>query len=227
MVGVPFVSPIRGPVLKHLDFPFLLLAVIAMLFVTFWMIDAAGLCAWFVRRLSKSPTGYSKATLETFKQERSIDDSALLKEWIDLQIIADLTEPVGRLVYWPFVAVLLMLVARNPWWDNWTWPWPLVVIFGINLVLAATSSIVLQRTALRARQIGVARLREKVTEKQRQAASSLVEHESVQAKVLLDEIGALRRGAFVPIDRNPLVGALLVNSSGAVIIELLAMIFAK
>jgi hypothetical protein len=219
-------SPVRGQTLLALDRPLLIGSVVAFLAVTFWIIDAARCCAWFIRRLSLAPTQYPSATLEHFTQQRAIEDPSLVEEWIDLQLIADLTEPVGRLVYWPFLAVLLLLVARNPWWDHWAWHWPLLVIFGLNLMLAAASSIILQNAARDARKTGVQRLKAKLHEKQRKSAT-LVEHESDQAESLLEEIKNLRRGAFAPLSKNPLVGALLLNSSGVVLLEFFAQLYLK
>jgi len=226
MTDLP-ITPLRGDKLLFWDFWLLLLAVMAFLFVTLWIVDTALLCAWFIRRLSLAPTRYPRATLDHFAQQRSVDDAELLEEWIDMQMIADLTEPVGRLVYWPFMAVFLMLGARNPWWDHWTWHWPLLVIFAINIGLAAAGSIILQQAARKARVAGVQHFEAKVNMKRRESAASVAEHESDQAERLLDEINNLRRGAFVPISKNPLVGALLVNSSGVVLIEVLALIFSK
>jgi hypothetical protein len=226
LAGKPF-APIRGDMLARLNLPLLFCATIGFLLVTFWMIDAAQNCAWVIRQLSRAPTRYPKATVDHFKQQRSVEDGSLVEEWIDLQLIADLTESVGRLVYWPFLAVLLMFVARNPWWDRWTWHWPLLTLFAINMGLAAASSLILQRSALKARETGVKHLQEKVNQKQRQAAASVVEHESNQATQLLDEINALRRGAFAPLSKNPLVGALLANSSGLVVMQVLAIFISK
>src|SRR4029078_9713326 len=100
-------------------------------------------------------------------------------------------------------------------------------MFGLNMLLAASSSIILQQTALKARERGLEQLKSKVNQKQRQAAASVAEHESDQAEMLPADIVGLRRGAFVPISRNPLVGALLVNSSGLIVIEVLALILSK
>jgi hypothetical protein len=144
----------------------------------------------------------------------------LIEEWLDLQLIADLTETVGRLVYWPFTAMLLLMVSRSSWWDHWTWPKLLIFTFGINLALATASYVILQRAALRAREIGVEQLNAKVNQKLRQAAGSLTQHESNQGERILEEISKLRRGAFAPISKSPLVGALLVNCSGAVLLAL-------
>ena len=138
-----------------------------------------------------------------------------------------ISEPVGRSIYWPCIAVLLMLVARNPWWDNWPWHWPLVLIFCVNIGLAAASSIILQRAASAARRNGIQRLKEKLNEKRRKLAGSVIEHESSQAELLIDEINNLQRGAFAPISKNPLVGALLLNSSGLVLVQILVTFFSK
>jgi len=218
-------SPMRGHL--SLDYWLLFCTLVAFLFLTFWMIDTARLCAWFIRRLSHVPTAYPEATLRHFARERSIEDQSLLDEWIDTQLIADLTEPVGHIVYWPFLGFLLLLLARNSWWDHWTWPWPLVAIFGINIALTSASYIILRRAALDAQKAGVESLKVKVGQKQRQVAPSVLVHESNQATMLLEEINNVRRGAFAPLSKNPLVGGLLVNSSGVVLIELLIMFFSK
>ena len=222
----PF-RPIRGALLLQLDKPLLILSGLSFLFMTFWMIDGAAISAWFIGRLSQARTRYPEATLSHFKNERAIKADSLIEEWIDLQLIADLTEPIGRVVYWPFIALLLMLVARNSWWDRWPWHWPLVLVFVLNLGLAAASYLILQRAAKHARALGVRNLKAKVNQKESEAAKSVAEHEASQAEKLLDEISNLRRGAFVPFSKGPLVGGLLVNSSGLVLVELLAQLYFK
>jgi hypothetical protein len=101
------------------------------------------------------------------------------------------------------------------------------VTFVINLGLAALSYLILQRAALRAQDYSIRSFRTKLNEKLRKAAPSEAEHESSQAEKLLEEISNLRRGAFAPISQNPLLGALLLNSSGVVLIELLAQHYFK
>ena len=220
-------SPVRGGLLLRLDSALLISSGLSFLFITFWMIDAAAICAWFIGRLSQAPTRYPEATLKYFKHEQAINTDSLVEEWVDLQLIADLTEPIGRVVYWPFVALLLMFIARNPWWDHWTWHWPLVLAFLLNLGLAAGSYVILQQAAKKARNIGVRNLRAKLNQKHLEAARSTAEHEASQVEKLIEEIKNLRRGAFVPFSKNPLIGGLLVNSSGLVLVELLAQLYFK
>jgi hypothetical protein len=224
--GFPF-SPYRGNVLENLDPRVLTGSALGFLILTFWMIDAALVCAWFIHRLSQAATKYPEPTIKHFARERSIEDGGLIQEWLDMQLIADLTEAVAKLVYWPFVAFLLMLIARNSWWDHWTWHWPLVLIFGLNLIFAGSSSIILQRAARQARQRGLADLKAKAYRKQRQTAASVVEHEVRQAEALVEEINSLSRGAFAPLSKNPLIGALVLNSGGAVLVEVLVAFLSK
>src|SRR4029079_15654774 len=109
--------------------------------------EPALLCRWFIRQLCEAPTEYPLATSNYFSQQRGNLDRHYLDEWIDLQLIADLTERVSKLVYYPCCLLLLMVLARNSWWDAWTWPPPLVIIFTVNLGVAFSSILVLQKAA--------------------------------------------------------------------------------
>ena len=145
------VPPLRGDVVRRWDSVLLLVAVLSFLFLTFMTIDAARLCRWFIQCLSEAPTEYTPATTDHFSRLRGDVDRRYLDEWIDLQLIADLTERVGRLVYYPSIVFFLLLLARNEWWDHWPWPWVLITIFVCNFPLAATSVVILQNAARKAK----------------------------------------------------------------------------
>ncbi len=53
--------------------------------------------------LSEAPTQYPEAAREHFSRERGNLHHTYIDELIDVQLIADLTEAVGRLIYGPFV----------------------------------------------------------------------------------------------------------------------------
>jgi len=115
------------------------MAVFSFLFLTFMTIDAARLCRWFIQHLSAAPTQYPVATTDHFSRLRGDVDRQYLDEWIDLQLIAELTERVGRLVYYPSIVFFLLLLARNGWWDRW--PWVLIAVFVCNFLLAISSVV--------------------------------------------------------------------------------------
>lgn len=238
-------SPVRGSASTTWDFWVLLTSVLAFIFLAFWIVDAACLCRWLIERLSESPTRYPKSCLRYFARLRGLGnkpgtseredtaimekdpayDNTILAEWIDMKLIERLTERVGRLVYCPFIVFFILLISRNNWLDRWPWPPSLVIIFGLNLALAASSMIILQNAALKARDTGLERLRAKVEAAEQKAAPTPEVNQAFVGRKLLDELQSLDKGAFAPFWQNPLIGALLIPSGGSVLLELVAYLF--
>jgi hypothetical protein len=183
--------------------------------------DAARLCQWVIQQLSKGPTEYPLATSDHFSRLRGNVDRRYLDEWIDLQLIADLTEPVGRLVYYPFIVFFLLLLARNEWWDRWPWPWALITIVVFNLTLAASSVVILQIAARKAKKEVITTLEAKVKRLQAATAESAARNNANQVEKLLEEIRTLRRGAFVSFWENPVLHAMLLPSGATVVLPIL------
>ena len=125
------------------------------------------------------------------------------------------------MVWYPAIVFLVMLVSRHNWWDNWSWPVPLLLVFVLNLSFALAGVLILQRAALRAKAVSESNLEEKIRALEGVVAASPARNDANQARALLEEIRALRRGAFVPLWESPVLGALLVPSGGTVLLELL------
>jgi len=228
--GAPY-RPVRGGLANVWDLVLLALSVAAYLFLAFWTIDAARLCRWLIEHLSQAPTKYPKSCLQFFARQRGLEnprdeDLPMLAEWIDVQLIAELTERVGRLVYYPFIVFFLLLLSRNNWWARWPWPPSLVVIFGANLLLALASMLILQRAAIKARNAGLIQLRAFVAAAERKSETPPpAGREADVGRRLIEEVESLQRGAYAPFWHNPVLGALLIPSSGSVVVELLAYLF--
>jgi hypothetical protein len=190
--------------------------------------DSARLCGKFILALNQwktkhptATTNYPDATRRHFTRQRGDIDEDYLNDWIDLQLIVDLTERVGRLVYYPAVLFFVLLVARNGWWDTLTWSAPLILMFTINLLLALASVVILQRAARKAKSAAEDSLATKIRLLEASTAPSVEQNNANQAKQLLDEIRNLRRGAFAPFWENPVVGALFLSSGGTTALQLL------
>jgi hypothetical protein len=56
---------------------------------------------------------------------------------------------------------------------------------------------------------------------QARAAPSPEQNDAAQAEELLEEIRAIRRGAFVSIWENPVLGALMVGPGGLTVLQML------
>jgi hypothetical protein len=244
LLGGPY-SPVRGPVSSIWNHVLLLASVLTFIFLAFWIIDAAYLCRWLIERLSESPTRYPKSCLRHFARQRGLGkkpgsnenedtatmekdpayDGSILAEWIDMKLIEQLTERVGRLVYCPFIVFFILLVSRNGWLDRWSWPPSLIIIFSLNLALAAASMLILQNAALKARDIGLENLRTKVEAAEQKAAPSPEANQAAVARKLLEELQSMDKGAFAPLWQNPLIGAILIPSGGSVLIQMLSYLF--
>ncbi|HEY4249185.1 MAG TPA: hypothetical protein VGM64_20340 [Lacunisphaera sp.] len=218
-LGESMTSPVRGPVLHRLNSILLGLSLLGFLLLAFFTVDAARLCREFIEKLSTGPTRYPSTTRRHFSRLKGGIDAEYLDEWIDLQLIAELTEQVGRLVYFPSCLLLLMILARNRWWDHWAWPVSLIVVFACNFILALASVVILQTAARAAKRRAEASLAAKIKKLQAQAAPSLAQNNATQAENLLDEIQHLDRGAFVPFWDNPVVGALFLSSGGTTALQ--------
>lgn len=218
-VGESITSPVRGPVLIVLNHILVWLSLLGFLLLAFFTVDAARLCREFIEKLSAGPTRYPVTTRRHFSRLKGGIDVEYLDEWIDLQLIAELTEQVGRLVYFPSCLLLLMILARNSWWDCWAWPVSLVAVFACNFVLALASVVILQTAAREAKRRAEASLAAKIKKLQAQSAPSTAQNNATQAEKLLDEIQHLDRGAFVPFWDNPVVGALFLSSGGTTALQ--------
>jgi hypothetical protein len=213
--------PLRGDMIAIFDVILLAGSILGFLLLAFLTVDAARLCRDFIEKISENQTRYPEPTRRHFSREKGWIDMEYLDEWIDLQLIAELTDQVGRLVYYPAGLVLLMLLARNSWWDCWSWPLSLVIIFTFNFILALASVVILQCAAKEAKRKAEKSLTAKVKKLQAQAAPSVAQNNATQAEKLLEEIRQLDRGAFVPFWENPVVGAVFLSSGGTTMLQLL------
>jgi hypothetical protein len=225
--GNSVLNPGRGEVVRCAEAVLLAGSLVAFILLALLTVDAAYLCRGFIEQLSAAPTLYPKATRIHFSRQMGRIDDEYLDEWIDLQLIAELTEQVGKLVYYPAGLIFLLLLARNSWWDCWSWPVSLLFVFALNFILALVSVIVLQSAAGEAKRKAEESMKAKIKKLQAQTAPTVTENNKSQAEKLLDEIVNLDRGAFVPFWRNPVVGAIFLSSGGTTILQLVILFMGR
>jgi hypothetical protein len=220
-------NPTRGDLIEKVTKLLLYGSVIGFMLVGFLAVDKAVLCRRFIKELSAARTRYPIATCRHFARQKGRITDEYLDEWIDLQLIAELTERVGRMIYYPTILVLLLMLARNSWWDAWPWPPFLVVVFGFNFGLALTSLVILQRAAKSAKSIAEQSLAEKVRQLKARNEPSAAANDAAREEELLEEVQSLDRGAFVPFWENPVVGAIFLSSGGTTALQLLIWFMAR
>jgi hypothetical protein len=133
---------------------------------------------------------------------------------LSLRLVAGRTEVVGRLVFYPFLLTTLLILARTEIFDAWTWNLPLGMFFGSLAAVCLATVLMLRRAAERDRAAALEQVqRDRLTAASDEIRSSLEEIER--------QISALRRGAFVPLQENPVVASLLIPFSGIGAVEVL------
>ncbi len=169
LLGLP-AQPHRGLVSLWANNLALAVSIIVFIFLTAYVLDATRLCKRFVDVLAGSSTKWPGPLLIKWAAKLKIDQQ-YLDEWLDIRFIAKISEVVGRLIWYPFLVLFLLIVSRNPYFDNFDWPLSLWLIFGLNSAFVMCSAILLRRAAKRAREKELERLHVKLIAAQRETAN--------------------------------------------------------
>ena len=234
-------TPYRGNVSFLLDRVLLASSVITMIILMFLVVDATKLSLNFVRNLKTPATIWPDELLDRFigkksnqtdgqtvqatkVSERSMDrvGKKALAEGFDIKFIATHTEAVGKLIYYPFIVLLITFVARNRYFDNWNCPIPLVIILLLYLVHALGCGWMLRREAEKARRVALDRLGNKLVK----AKGAGDERGTDQIEGWIEEIKSIRQGAFRPFQDSPVI-RVLIGSGGAGLLTVLRLVLAS
>src|SRR5438046_4897545 len=126
-----------------------------------------------------------------------------LSAYHEIFFVALRTQVVAPLIWYPLIFLTLLVVACSSFFDNWTWPASLILIYAITAAWALGSAILLRRAAEQLRETALNDLRR----------FRLIGHE-VDAKrqtfdELIAEIRDLKTGAFAPLTDQPFIRAVL------------------
>ncbi len=212
--------PCRGSACFGINALILLLSVLGMTLLMFYVVDATRLC----RRLIKIMIATEILWPEDLLAQEAMNhetDKASLNEWLGIELIAQRTAVISFMLYYPFVILFLMGLARHTYFDNWDFPVSLMVIFGLNAAYALGNAVYLRRSAEEAKRTAVAQLKGRL---------SGLTGESVNRKPIermVELIDDNREGAFLPFTQHPLFGAIALPTGGTglvLLIEYLATI---
>jgi hypothetical protein len=200
--GFPHV-PYRGDFSWWVDFVVLVTAVCVQVAVIFFVVDSIRLCTRLIDHLGSGPTKWlpEVKTKEANVLGINSDD---VGEYLDIQFVAIRTAPVGKLILYPFLVLVLMVIARLAYFDNWDWPPALLLVFGVNFLYAILCQWILFSAATRIRRNNIAQMREVIREMPARDEDRIAGLEK-----LIKEMESERKGAFAPINEQPLAAVLL------------------
>lgn len=120
---------------------------------------------------------------------------------------------MGKLVYYPFIILVLMIFARSKIFDNWDMPIGLVLIFLLSGGLTLACALYLRRAAEHTRQVVYGQINEILIElsSRPEEAARMLEK---QVSIALNQIQKINEGAFLPLSQDPAVQALLLPFGG-------------
>ncbi len=186
------------------------LSVVLMLFLLFFVVDATRLCICWIEKLQASGLSWDNTYRDELAKQLRLP-TAHATYYLQIHLIGERTTEVSRLLYYPVVIILLMLLARSTYFDNWGFPQALAVIVTANFLIAAMAAARLNAVAKQARDKILDRLQRESLELQAEKVEQPVVATPDDIQELMGQLSRLRIGAFQPVWDQPLVrGAILV-----------------
>jgi hypothetical protein len=208
-------APTRGmPAMNfHYDVATWLTIVVTVL--TFYVVDSIQLNGNFIRLFARGLTIWPPLVSQRCKRIPPLTEEELSR-YHDVLFVADRTEAVAHLIWYPLIVLALIFVGRSSLFDNWTWYPAMILLFVIIAMWAVGSAAFLRRAAEQLRDVALRNL--ELLRASIFAADdthkTLVEERRRKIDELIQEIRGLKKGAFAPISEQHFVRAILYNSGG-------------
>ena len=194
--------PARGDVAFQIDKIIFYLAGVGLLLLTFYVVDAIQLNSNFIRMFGREVTKWGRGVVDRSHRSPPLTEKEL-SAYNEIFFVAQRTQAVAPLIWYPLLVLTLLVVARSSFFDNWTWPASLILIFAITGAWALGSAILLRRAAEQLRDIALNDLR------RFRLLGREVEAKRQMFDDLIAEIRDLKTGAFAPLTDQPFIHAVL------------------
>ena len=197
-----------------LDMGITVMILLPFLGLLFYMVDATRQ-TWGLAMKLERPVAWPAATLcnlglgswvET--RDGAVEGADIV--WLDVRLIGAVTRPVGNLVWYPVLVLVMIALARHTLFDAWSMPPALILIMALAITYAVGCAWALRRAAERVREDAI-----------RQISGAILRAQGLsnrkecldQLKTMLEQVVATREGAFRPFTQQPVVHALLTLAS--------------
>jgi hypothetical protein len=199
------VTPARGDTALKVDFWVLLGSVLTLMILSFYVVDAIQLNSNLIRLFAREVTKWGHGVAEQCRRSPPIPEEEL-SAYHEIFFVAQRTQVVARLIWYPLIVLTLLVVARWSLFDNWSWPASLLIIYALNAAWALGSAVYLRRAAEQLRaaaldNLALLRLGAFTNEVKRETFDELIV-----------EIRNLKKGAFAPLSEQPFIRAVLLNT---------------
>ncbi len=237
--GWPIV-PGRGSASFVWDHWILAFAVIVFVIVVFYVVDATRLTERFIHHLGDGTTVWPEHVQRKLAVDRNLDP-AHLAGYLDVKFVAYHTQEIGRLFYFPFLMLTLLVAARNELFAPWTWPPPLLAINLTSALLVFLSAFHIRRSAQRVRKHAIESLQEfqfrlsggedaeyKWTiplDDHGTKKTCVVSNYAEKIKDMIKELQEINTGAYAKVLRDDSVTAAMLPAVGAGLLVVIQKLF--
>ncbi len=208
VLGEEMIHPCRGWLSCQVDWTMTLSTMSLVVVLNLAVFDEVMLCRRWISWVTHSSGGWSEQVQEEYLREYGLSLSHKaefdrLKHLAGIDLIAQRTEAVNRLIRYPFIALLIMIAARNDYFDIWNYPIVLLLAWALNVVLALSAALLLYKSADKGKQGVLVALSKQMM----QALGMGKDHEvrAKQVQYIIDQVEANQKGAFVPFYKQPVV----------------------
>jgi hypothetical protein len=211
-------QPARGDLNRTVIYGVLYAAVVGLALLLSFTIDATRLCIRLIQQLSDYSVDWPEESLRKVRGSNDVCPTSAT-ELLNIRLIALRTESVEKLIYPPFIVVCILLFAQSRLFDDWRWNIPLWGTFGVMALSALYCGILVRYWAERARRAALIDVREElIFENSREGGHGDL------VKSILEEIESTKRGAFSPMQENPILHSVLIPFGGIGSLEMIRMI---
>src|SRR5262249_45062049 len=196
---------------------------IAALFLTFLVADATLYSRAFIKRLTAISTIWGWRTISKYQRRFQLLDQHDVRDWIDLQFLAQRTRCINKLIYFPFLILTILIFSRSRLFDDFSMPWLVVIAYGASSCILVGAVVAYRLAAEKARRVAARHLTDRIIAAKGKGGSDAT---AEQLEKLLADIEELREGAFAPWGSQPLVRALLLpllTYGGTMLVHLYAL----
>jgi hypothetical protein len=180
-----------------------------MLFLLFFVVDATRLCITWIELLRRRGLNWTEADQEACMSRYNLPARHCLA-WTLIHMIGERTNEVARLIYYPVLVILLLILSRSTFFDAWGLPQALAVVIGINILIALSAAVRLNLVAQAARADILDELRHEQLKLESEPAGDTQKPTPVEVRDLVDQLQKLRTGAYLGIWDRPVVRAFLL-----------------
>ncbi len=203
-----YIHPCRGLLSCRVDW-FLTLASVGMVvLLNLAVFDAVMLCRRWIKWVVGSTGGWLDQVQAEYLREYGLGEAQKaefekLKYLAVVDLLAQRTEVVNRLIRYPFITLVIMIAARNEYFDIWNYPLLLLLSWSANVLLALLGAYLLYQSASHAKAAMLTGLNRQMVKvlgigKDHDIRTKQIQH-------VISEVEANERGAFVPLYQQPII----------------------